>query len=49
MSKLRIGIIGCGLRATTFFRLTTDHFKDSCELVAICDKYQTQMDKRRTQ
>ena len=47
MSKLKIGIIGCGIRSSTFFRLTTDHFKDSCELVAICDKYQTQIDKRK--
>ena len=47
MSKLKIGIIGCGGRGTTYFSLTLNYFAATCELVAICDKYQTQIDKKK--
>lgn len=48
MNKIKIGVIGCGGRGSgAFINLTVHHFSDSCELVAICDKYQTQLDKAK--
>jgi len=47
MTKTKIGVIGCGARGEAFINLTVNHFDDSCELIAICDKYQTQLDKAK--
>lgn len=47
MSKTKIGVIGCGARGSVACDLTVNHFNDSCELIAICDKYQTQLDKAK--
>ena len=47
MSKTKIGVIGCGARGGSFLSLTVNYSNDSCELIAICDKYQTQLDKAK--
>ena len=46
--KLKVGVIGCGRRGSgAFINLTVRYFSDHCELIAICDKYQTQLDKAK--
>lgn len=48
MSKIKIGVIGCGARGSgSHINLTVNYFNDSCELIAICDKYQEQLDKAK--
>ncbi|WP_182104378.1 Gfo/Idh/MocA family oxidoreductase, partial [Niallia taxi] len=37
MSKLRIGIIGCGGIANNKHFPALSHFKEECEIVAFCD------------
>ena len=50
MSKIRVGVIGCGARGSgSHIMSIANYFADSCELVAICDKYQTQINKAKIQ
>jgi predicted dehydrogenase len=48
MSKIKVGVIGCGARGSgSHMNAVINTFADSCELIAICDKYQEQLDKAK--
>ncbi|MBN1564169.1 MAG: Gfo/Idh/MocA family oxidoreductase [Anaerolineae bacterium] len=42
-SKKRFAVVGTGGRAVMFIHAITDTYRDSCELVALCDLSQTRM------
>jgi len=44
MTKKRYAIVGTGGRARMFYRALAETYKDTCELVALCDLSQTRMD-----
>ena len=44
MNKKRFAVVGTGGRAGVFIQAITSTYRDSCELVALCDLSQTRMD-----